>query len=152
MLWYVQDYAKQMNMPVLLGAANQWPPATAVTFNSWFLTGFIFNYCIFKYHRRWWKRYNYILSAALDTGVALAGPLIFLTLLYFNKNGPRWWGNPSRFIDHCPLSYCPTEQGINVTDSYPFCPVHWNHRKGYAVPEESQVNGFHGSFRRIDKS
>ena len=118
----MQDYAKHMNMPVLLGAANQWPPATAVTFNSWCLTGFIFNYCIFKYHRRWWRRYNYILSAALDVGVALAGPLIFLTLLYFNKNGPKWWGNPTRFIDHCPLSYCPTEQGIDVTSSYPFCP------------------------------
>ncbi|KAG0627537.1 hypothetical protein M758_2G209300 [Ceratodon purpureus] len=120
----IQDYSRQVNMPVLLGAANQWPPAIAVTYSSWFLTGFIFNFCIFKYHQRWWQKYNYILSAALDTGVAFAGPLIFFTLLNFNKTGPKWWGNPSQFIDNCPLAFCPTAKGINITDQYPFCPVH----------------------------
>lgn len=111
-------------MPVLLGAGNQWPPAIAVTYTSWFLTGFIFNFCIFKYRQRWWQRYNYILSAALDTGVAFAGPLIFISLLYFHLDGPDWWGNRSKFIDNCPLAFCPTAKGINVTDQYPFCPVH----------------------------
>jgi OPT family oligopeptide transporter len=120
----IQEYSKRVNMPVLLGAANQWPPAIAVSYTSWFLTGFIFNYCIFKYRQRWWQRYNYVLSAALDTGVAFAGPLIFFTLLYGNKSGPKWWGNPDQYIDHCPLAFCPTAPGINVTNQYPFCPVH----------------------------
>lgn len=48
----IQDYSRQVNMPVLLGAANQWPPAVAVTYSSWCLTGFIFNFCIFKYQQR----------------------------------------------------------------------------------------------------
>jgi OPT family small oligopeptide transporter len=117
-------YAKAANFPLLFGAASQWPPATPVTYNSWFITGYIFNHLLFKHRRRWWQRYNYILSAGLDTGVAFAGPLIFLTLLYFGKSGPTWWGNPTHYLDHCPLSYCPTAKGINVTAQYHFCPVH----------------------------
>ena len=30
----------------------------------------------------WWAKYNYILAAALDTGTALSGILIFFALSY----------------------------------------------------------------------
>jgi len=42
----------------------------------------------------WWMRYNYILSTALDFGVALGSIIIFLTLIY-PKGGAdlNWWGN-----------------------------------------------------------
>ena len=39
----------------------------------WFATGFVFMWYVHKYHRDWWVKYNYITSAAFDSGVAIAG-------------------------------------------------------------------------------
>ncbi|CAM6081898.1 unnamed protein product [Calypogeia fissa] len=69
------EFLKFVHLPVLLSAVKTWPPATPVNFNSWFLTGFIFQFVAFRYYRPWWQRYNYVLSAALDTGVAIAASL-----------------------------------------------------------------------------
>ncbi|KAL2634262.1 hypothetical protein R1flu_005741 [Riccia fluitans] len=61
-------FLKWIHIPVILSAVKPWPPATPVNFNSWFLVGFIFNFLVFKHRKTWWRRYNYVLSAALDTG------------------------------------------------------------------------------------
>ena len=44
---------------------------------------------------QWWSRYNYILSAALDSGVAVGSIVIFFCLQYPNNGGFNliWWGN-----------------------------------------------------------
>jgi hypothetical protein len=54
----------------------------------------VFQYYIRRFHLRWWMRYNYLLSAALDAGVAIALVFIFLAL-QFPKGGMslQWWGN-----------------------------------------------------------
>jgi hypothetical protein len=88
------------------------PPATGINYSSWAMTGFIFQYWIRRRHFRvsvllfmpfmlcscvlqWWSRYNYILSAALDTGVAIGAIVIFFCLQYPNNGGFHldWWGN-----------------------------------------------------------
>ncbi|KAG6541883.1 hypothetical protein Mapa_016711 [Marchantia paleacea] len=117
------EFLKWVHLPVVLSAVKPWPPATPVNFNSWFLVGFIFNFVIFRHRRPWWKRYNYVLSAALDTGIAIAGPLLFFTLQYEKKGRLVWWGNSHPYVDHCPLAICPTARGINVTATNPLCPV-----------------------------
>jgi hypothetical protein len=50
-------------------------------------------------HFAWWTKYNYVLSAAMDSGVAVSAVLIF-TFLQYPKNGAigahtvqTWWGN-----------------------------------------------------------
>jgi len=45
-------------------------------------------------HFRWWLRFNYLLSAALDSGVAIGVILIFFCL-QFPRGGVtlNWWGN-----------------------------------------------------------
>jgi hypothetical protein len=116
------QFLKWVHVPVLLSAVKVWPPAAAVNFNSWFVTGFFFQFVAFRYYRKWWSRYNYVLSAALDTGVAIAGPLLFFTLSNVD-GGLTWWGNPHKNVDHCPLASCPTAKGIDVTASLPACPV-----------------------------
>ncbi|BBN06365.1 hypothetical protein MPTK1_3g20520 [Marchantia polymorpha subsp. ruderalis] len=117
------EFLKWVHLPVILSAVKPWPPATPVNFNSWFLVGFMFNFVIFRHRRSWWKRYNYVLSAALDTGIAIAGPLLFFTLQYEKKGHLAWWGNSHPYVDHCPLAICPTARGINVTSTNPLCPV-----------------------------
>jgi hypothetical protein len=58
------------------------------------VVGFIFNYYIRRFHFRWWMRYNYILSAALDAGVGLSMIILFFAVQY-PKGGfeIKWWGN-----------------------------------------------------------
>ena len=75
------------------------PPATAANYVPWAIVGFIFQYVIRRRHFSWWTKYNYVLSAALDSGVAIAAVLIFFCLQY-PKNGTigadnlmTWWGN-----------------------------------------------------------
>ncbi|PQQ11251.1 oligopeptide transporter 3 [Prunus yedoensis var. nudiflora] len=104
-----------INMPVITYGFAGMPPATPTNIASWLITGGIFNYFVFKYHKRWWQKYNYVLSAALDAGTAFMGVLLFFALQNNNYN-VKWWGTE---LDHCPLAACPTAPGIKVEG----CPV-----------------------------
>lgn len=104
-----------INIPVISYGFAGMPPATPTNIASWLVTGFIFNYFVFKYRKHWWQKYNYVLSAALDAGTAFMGVLLFFAL---QNEGVdlKWWGAKP---DHCPLAKCPTAPGINVTG----CPI-----------------------------
>lgn len=108
-----QKWISYIHIPVLLGATASMPPASTVNFNSWITVAVIFNYFIHKYRKKWRERYNYILAAALDAGLAF-----MTTLLYFTVSSGgislNWWGQD----EHCPLATCPTAKGI-VTDGCP---------------------------------
>ena len=54
--------------PIILNGVSYIPPAVGINFSSWFLVGFIFQYVIRKRNITWWSKFNYITSAALDTG------------------------------------------------------------------------------------
>ncbi|KAI4303564.1 hypothetical protein MLD38_039175 [Melastoma candidum] len=110
-----KKWIRLINIPVISYGFAGMPPATPTNIASWLIAGTIFNYFVYKYHRRWWQKYNYVLSAALDAGTAFMGVLLFFTLQNQNHN-LKWWGTE---IDHCPLASCPTEPGIAVDG----CPV-----------------------------
>lgn len=111
-----QKWIPLINLPVLLGATAAMPPATSLNFNCWLIIGFIFNYYVFKYRKGWWQRYNYVLSAALDAGLAFMGILLYFTLT-MQGISISWWGTDG---EHCDLASCPTAKGI-VVDR---CPVY----------------------------
>ncbi|KAI2789294.1 Glutathione transporter 1 [Penicillium oxalicum] len=72
-----------VSWPVALGAMSLVPPATGVNFSSWWATNVIFNGLI---------RHHYVLSAALDCGVAVSTVVIFFCITL--PAGPlKWWGN-----------------------------------------------------------
>ncbi|KAK4563675.1 hypothetical protein RGQ29_005998 [Quercus rubra] len=109
-----QSWIPLINLPVLLGATAMMPAATPVNYNAWIIVGTIFNFFIFRYRKQWWQRYNYILSAALDAGVAFMGVLLYFSVGMEGK-GLTWWGTDG---EHCPLAKCPTAKGI-VVDGCP---------------------------------
>ncbi|KAA8545686.1 hypothetical protein F0562_020863 [Nyssa sinensis] len=109
-----QSWIPLINLPVLLGATGSMPPATPLNYNAWILVGTIFNFFIFRYRKKWWQRYNYILSAALDAGVAFMAVLLYFSVGLENK-GLTWWGTNG---EHCDLATCPTAKGI-VVDGCP---------------------------------
>ncbi|XP_020205188.1 oligopeptide transporter 4 [Cajanus cajan] len=104
-----QSWIRLINLPVLLGATAMMPPATPLNYNAWIFVGTIFNFFIFRYKKKWWQRYNYVLSAALDNGVAFMTVLLFW--LSLEKKSLTWWGTEG---EHCPLATCPTAKDIIV--------------------------------------
>ncbi|KAK4401796.1 Oligopeptide transporter 4 [Sesamum angolense] len=111
-----QSWIPLINLPVLLGATGAMPPATPLNYNAWIIIGTIFNFFVFRYQKSWWQRYNYILSAALDAGVAFMAVALYFSLGMENK-GIDWWGTSG---EHCKLATCPTAKGIQVDG----CPVY----------------------------
>lgn len=89
---YPNSWVKYINVPVFFNAAGNIPPANTTQYSLWFIFGFIFNYLIRKRAFAWWKRYNYLTQAAMDTGTALATIIIFFALSY-NGIKLNWWGN-----------------------------------------------------------
>jgi OPT family small oligopeptide transporter len=69
---------------------------------SAFVGGFIAMYWIFRHHFKIWKRYNYIVAAALDAAFNLNMLLIFL---FFGSGKqikmPTWWGNNADSVERC---------------------------------------------------
>ncbi|KAI3887025.1 hypothetical protein MKX03_025599 [Papaver bracteatum] len=111
-----QSWIPLINLPVLLGATSYMPPATTVNYNSWILVGTFFNFFVFRYRKQWWQRYNYVLSAALDAGVAFMAVLLYFSVTMENRN-LDWWGTRG---EHCALAECPTAKGVIVDG----CPVY----------------------------
>lgn len=98
LVWYLQrkfptnKYYKHINVVVFFGALGNYPPATGLNYTSAFVVGFIFNYWIKKRWGNWWLKYNFVLSCALDVGVALCGIIIFFCIQYPGAQ-LNWWGN-----------------------------------------------------------
>ncbi|KAK2614917.1 hypothetical protein N8I77_001706 [Diaporthe amygdali] len=88
------EFVRKINWPLIFVGTYNVPPATGVNFSSWYLVNLIFNKIIFSRFRAWWTKYNYVLAAALDTGLAISGIVIFFAITYGpNIQFPDWWGN-----------------------------------------------------------
>ncbi|KAL4986597.1 OPT oligopeptide transporter protein-domain-containing protein [Aspergillus falconensis] len=87
--WKAVNY---ISWPVAFGAMSMVPPATGINFSSWWVVNVVFNGLVKRKRPAWWSKYNYVLSAALDSGVAVSTVVIFFCIML--PAGPlRWWGN-----------------------------------------------------------
>nr|XP_048319811.1 oligopeptide transporter 7-like isoform X3 [Ziziphus jujuba var. spinosa] len=111
-----QDWIRLVNMPLLLAATTPMPPATAVNVSTWIIVGFLSGFVVYRYKPELWRRHNYVLSGALDAGLAFMAVLLYFGL-GLEGVGLKWWGNE---LDGCPLASCPTAKGVAVER----CPVH----------------------------
>ncbi|KAL5719026.1 OPT superfamily [Ranunculus cassubicifolius] len=110
-----QDWIRLIHMPVMIGALGMMPPATAVNYTSWIIIGFLSGYVVYRYRPEWWQRHNYVLSGALDAGLAFMAVVLYLCL-GLEGISLDWWGSD---LDGCPLAACPTAKGVIVKG----CPV-----------------------------
>ncbi|KAL2870690.1 small oligopeptide transporter, OPT family [Aspergillus lucknowensis] len=81
-----------ISWPVAFGAMSLVPPATGINFSSWWVVNVIFNGIIKRRKPAWWSKYNYVLSAALDSGVAVSTVFIFFCIV-LPAGSLSWWGN-----------------------------------------------------------
>ncbi|KAI0497011.1 hypothetical protein KFK09_023339 [Dendrobium nobile] len=108
---------KYIHIPLLISGGSGVPPVHSVNYTMWGAVGIFFNHYIYKRHKEWWARHTYVMSAALDAGVAFMGILIFFALQSHNIFGVNWWGGVAE--DYCPLARCPTASGVVIKG----CPV-----------------------------
>ncbi|KAM7278481.1 hypothetical protein ACFE04_005615 [Oxalis oulophora] len=112
-----KKWIKLIHIPLILAGTQAMPTAKSVHYICWGAVGIFFNYFIYKRFKVWWAKHTYVLSAALDAGIAFVAVFLYFTLQQNGISGPNWWGLDS--TDHCPLAKCPTAPGIQVRG----CPV-----------------------------
>lgn len=67
---------------------------------SKFLGGTATMFYAYRYKNNVWKKYNYVVAAALDTGFNLALTITFV-LFTLGINAPVWFGNDPRSVERC---------------------------------------------------
>jgi len=97
-IWYFgrrdrKSIFRKINPAVVFGSLSWIPPATGLNFSVWAIVCYIFNYEIKNRRKEWWKKYNMMLSAALDSGLAFGVVVIFFGIVYPGwMSGFKWWG------------------------------------------------------------
>ncbi|KAJ6515696.1 OPT oligopeptide transporter [Mycena sanguinolenta] len=118
---------RYVNFPVIFSGTGAIPPASAINYVPWAIVGFIFQYVIRRRHFAWWTKYNYVLSAAMDGGVAISAVLIFFILEYprggtIGANSiQKWWGN-TVYVNTADGQKTPM---IALAPGATFGPKHW---------------------------
>lgn len=87
------NWMKKIHVPLFLGGLNYIPPASGVNYGSWAVFGLLFGVLVKKRKAVWWRRFNFVLSSALDCSVAIAGVVIFFAIFYTGAAEHfNWWG------------------------------------------------------------
>ncbi|AOA64864.1 Proton-coupled oligopeptide transporter [Komagataella phaffii CBS 7435] len=81
----------KINAPVFFTGPGNIPPSTPYNYSVYFVASAILTTIKNKWPR-WHGKYNFVMGAAVETGVALAVVLIFLCV-QFPGGTLEWWGN-----------------------------------------------------------
>ncbi|KAK3821392.1 MAG: OPT oligopeptide transporter protein-domain-containing protein [Benniella sp.] len=87
----------KFNIAIIAGGMSVFPNGYVVGVVSSIVVCLVVQFHMYRYHRNWWNKYVFILSAALDTGAAFTGLVIFLFLgggisPKLSVQIPSWWG------------------------------------------------------------
>ncbi|KAK9455515.1 OPT oligopeptide transporter protein-domain-containing protein [Dipodascopsis uninucleata] len=85
-------YFRLINPALIVGGMWNWAPYNLSYMTPGFYLSFIFMYYIKSRYLAWWEKYNYVLSSAMDAGVAFCAVVIFFTVQYTGRH-LNWWGN-----------------------------------------------------------
>ncbi|KAG0220626.1 hypothetical protein BGW41_007694, partial [Actinomortierella wolfii] len=112
---FPNTWLELIHIPVVLNATGMMPPAYPFHYWNWITVGFVFQFFARRYRTEWYMRFNYVLSAALDSGTAFFALISFFALSMHGINFPNWWGNPK--VDHCPLNGRPTNPYVDPNEA-----------------------------------
>lgn len=91
--WYApKKYTKYFQPSLIIGGMLIYAPYNLSYYTSGVYASFAFMVLIRKRYQAWWEKYNYVLSGALDAGVAFSSIIIFFAVQY-NEKPLNWWGN-----------------------------------------------------------
>lgn len=89
---YPKHWVSRINAPVFFTGPGNIPPSTVYNYSLYFVISYGFNHYIRKWYRAFHVKYTFILSAAIDSGVAISAVIIFLCVAY-PAGSLSWWGN-----------------------------------------------------------
>ncbi|KAJ7816982.1 OPT oligopeptide transporter [Mycena olivaceomarginata] len=111
-LWKFSDpksklakFMKYLNLPIILLYIGWLPYSVNGQWTSCMIIGVYSQWWLRTRRPKWFAKYNYILSAALDGGSQVI--LFILSFAVFGASGkaitfPSWWGNPANLsVDRC---------------------------------------------------
>ena len=75
------------------GACASWTGSNLSYYTNTFYVSFISMFYIKRRYPAWWEKYNFILEAGFDIGVAVSGTIQTLAFAFSGKSFPKWWGN-----------------------------------------------------------
>ncbi|KAF8943271.1 hypothetical protein BGZ47_005623 [Haplosporangium gracile] len=92
--WFYQW--SKLNVTIIAGGMGAYPNGYAIGIFPSIVVCLIFQGYTFRYYKGWWKKYVFVLSAALDTGAAFTGLVMFLFFSggvspTLSINFPHWW-------------------------------------------------------------
>jgi OPT family small oligopeptide transporter len=86
------SWLKQVHPSLLINGMLFWAPLNLTYFTSGLYISFAFMYYLKRYKTAWWEKYNYVLSAALNGGLAFSAIIVFFAVQY-KPVTVDWWGN-----------------------------------------------------------
>ncbi|CAG8654930.1 14982_t:CDS:10 [Dentiscutata erythropus] len=92
-----------VNTPVILNGLATIPESIPNFIITGFIVSFLSQFYAFRYKNKWWKKNNYVLSAAFDSGAQIMTMVLFICFTGIAQvQFPAWWGNdPSSQGEHC---------------------------------------------------
>ncbi|GMG26487.1 unnamed protein product [Ambrosiozyma monospora] len=69
-----------------------WAPTNLTYYTMGLYLSIIFMYYLRRYKTAWWEKYNYVLAAGLNAGLAFSAIIMFFAVQYHEKD-VTWWGN-----------------------------------------------------------
>ncbi|CAG8481538.1 13434_t:CDS:10 [Dentiscutata heterogama] len=92
-----------VNIPIIFFGLSAFPQTYPNFIITGFIAGSLSQFYAFRYKHMWWKKYNYVMSAAFDSGAQIMTMIAFICLNGIVKvQFPTWWGNdPSTQSEHC---------------------------------------------------
>jgi len=100
-------FVSEFSVPLFFSGASNIPSVTGINYSTWAIVGYVFNYLIHKKKNPWWRKYNFTLSAALDTGTDLSAIIIYFCVT-FPGGAVRWWGTEVQ-NSGCDSKGCPNK-------------------------------------------
>ncbi|GAA6026094.1 hypothetical protein JCM8202_002520 [Rhodotorula sphaerocarpa] len=90
---------RQINIPLVLHGSIGPPQTPMNVLVPGFLVSFLSQFYALRYRPRWFDKYNYTLSAALDAGTSVQAIVVYLFAL--ENLVPYWWANSPIDSEHC---------------------------------------------------
>ncbi|OBA19674.1 OPT superfamily oligopeptide transporter [Metschnikowia bicuspidata var. bicuspidata NRRL YB-4993] len=88
------------NTTVLFSTLSTFYGNVSTGFLSKFIGGTFTMFYAYRHKHALWKKYNYVVAAALDTGFNLSMSFIFI-LVSLGINAPVWFGNNPQNVERC---------------------------------------------------
>ncbi|CAH2352876.1 oligopeptide transporter 2 [[Candida] railenensis] len=96
--WYgPKKWTRYFQPSIFIGGFLNYAPYNLSYYTPGVYASFAFMYYIKKHYLTWWEKYNFVLSGALDAGVAFSSIIIFFAVEYHAKS-IDWWGNDVSWV------------------------------------------------------